>query len=206
VDDEFTVGTSILVAPILNSNPERDVYLPQGTWIDFWDEKETITGPVTISWSKGWNLEDRGKFPLYIREGAIIPMEICNDVTGFGWAESKGYLTVAIWPKKDDLNEFILEDTEEPVKITSDWKTQDVVQISWDKTNINYILRVHLNSDKIPAELQNRDQSILSNKYSSIDLFRKDNNEGWFYDEAAGNLWVRKNNQDKQNSIQIRLE
>ena len=206
VDDEFTVGSSILVAPILNTNPERDVYLPAGTWIDFWDEKETITGPVRISWNKGWNLEDRGKFPLFIREGAIIPMEICNDVTGFGWAESKEYLTVAIWPKKDEVTEFILEDTEGPVKITSDWKTSDAINISWDETKINYILRIHLNGEKIPAELVNSDQNSLSNKYSSIDSFRKDKNEGWFFDEATSNLWIRKNNQDKQNSITIKLK
>ena len=41
IDDQFCLGDSILVAPILTPKTfERRVYLPKGTWVDFWDHSE----------------------------------------------------------------------------------------------------------------------------------------------------------------------
>lgn len=39
IDDEFYCGDSFLVAPVMNSDNVRDVYLPEGNWTDFWSGK-----------------------------------------------------------------------------------------------------------------------------------------------------------------------
>jgi hypothetical protein len=62
-------------------------------WINYWDETQTFTGtaanyPVPL-----------GKEPVFIRSGAIIPMEVERDYTGHGTRESKGSLTVCVYPK-----------------------------------------------------------------------------------------------------------
>jgi alpha-D-xyloside xylohydrolase len=36
IDDEFYCGDSLLVAPVMNSQGVRDVYLPAGEWTDVW--------------------------------------------------------------------------------------------------------------------------------------------------------------------------
>lgn len=196
VDDEFTVGPSLLVAPMLNTNPDRQVYLPEGLWYDFWNEAETHRGPATITYFKGWTAKD--KFPLYVREGAIIPMEIGNDVTGFGSKESAGYVTLAIWPKVGGASEFTLHDTEGPVRITADGRTAGLVKISWDATRRNHLLRVHL-GDRVPSAIN------VGTSFVSLAAFHA-GGEGWFYDAAARNLWVRKNNAGQPGGVEIRLE
>jgi alpha-D-xyloside xylohydrolase len=67
--DQFMFGPALLVNPVLEAGAtERRLYLPKGTWYDFWTG-ESLTGgkkidaPVTLS-----------KIPLYVRAGSILPM------------------------------------------------------------------------------------------------------------------------------------
>ena len=63
-------GNEFLVAPIvaLNAN-SRQVYLPAGNWVDFWTSA-VHSGGQTITWNSG----NRMQFPLFVREGAIVPL------------------------------------------------------------------------------------------------------------------------------------
>jgi alpha-glucosidase (family GH31 glycosyl hydrolase) len=48
ISDEFMVGETLLVAPVLRPGERaRDVYLPPGTWRNFWSG-ETANGGKTI--------------------------------------------------------------------------------------------------------------------------------------------------------------
>jgi alpha-D-xyloside xylohydrolase len=66
--DEYLFGDSLLVAPLMSENDERKVYLPAGTWTDWWT-KERITGGKWMTVNADLEI-----IPLYIREGGIIPM------------------------------------------------------------------------------------------------------------------------------------
>ena len=69
LDDEFMIGSELLVAPILKRDmTSRMVYLPQGTWIDYWTGKR-ITGGSMIRVEAP--LET---VPMFVRAGSIIPM------------------------------------------------------------------------------------------------------------------------------------
>jgi alpha-glucosidase (family GH31 glycosyl hydrolase) len=47
-DDQFLVGSKILVAPVVyESTRERDIYLPPGTWKDYWNN-EIFEGPTVL--------------------------------------------------------------------------------------------------------------------------------------------------------------
>lgn len=68
VNDEYMVGTSILVAPIVNQGTtQRLVYLPAGKWIDFWNNVE-YSGQQTIIVDAP--LE---RLPLFIKADTILP-------------------------------------------------------------------------------------------------------------------------------------
>ncbi|WP_175414970.1 glycoside hydrolase family 31 protein [Nibricoccus aquaticus] len=200
VDDQFTVGTSLLVAPMLNANPERSIYLPEGLWYDFWDETQTTQGPARVTWFKGWNA--RTKFPLYIKEGAIIPMEISNAESGFGSAESAGFVTLAMWPMVRGSSEFVLHDTEAPVRISAAWNASDELTVSWSATKRNHLLRMHLNTKKAPAGVTAGGQSLKAQ--SSLQAFRA-GGEGWFFDAPTQKLWVKKLNDGREASVRIVL-
>ncbi|MCL5277269.1 MAG: glycoside hydrolase family 31 protein, partial [Deltaproteobacteria bacterium] len=48
IDDEFLLGDTYLVCPVFNAGQTyRDVYLPAGTWTDYFT-RGTFTGPVTL--------------------------------------------------------------------------------------------------------------------------------------------------------------
>jgi hypothetical protein len=47
----------------------RRLYLPAGNWIDFWTN-DRRAGAQTITWTN----TDQTRFPLFVREGAIVPM------------------------------------------------------------------------------------------------------------------------------------
>ena len=66
----YCFGNEFLVAPMLAPDAtQRDVYLPAGNWLDFWTNIRH-TGGQTITWANA----NQSQFPLFVREGAIIPM------------------------------------------------------------------------------------------------------------------------------------
>jgi len=69
IDDEFMVGSDLLVAPILKpGSTGRLVYLPKGTWFDYWTGRQVAGGRMIHADAP---LET---VPFYVRGGAIIPM------------------------------------------------------------------------------------------------------------------------------------
>lgn len=69
IADEYLFGNEILVAPIHEEEKsEREVYLPEGKWYDF-DYGYEYEGGKTYTIYAPQN-----RIPVFIREGAIIPM------------------------------------------------------------------------------------------------------------------------------------
>lgn len=69
IDDQAMFGSWLLLAPVVKKGArEREVYLPAGTWTDFWSG-ERIQGPRTFEAKAP--LE---RIPVYAREGSILFM------------------------------------------------------------------------------------------------------------------------------------
>lgn len=67
--DEYLYGRDILVAPVVEKDAtSRTLYLPRGTWHDFWTG-EKFEGGREIT-----KAVDLATIPLYCRAGSIIPM------------------------------------------------------------------------------------------------------------------------------------
>ncbi|HEY8185836.1 MAG TPA: TIM-barrel domain-containing protein [Pyrinomonadaceae bacterium] len=68
LDDEFMIGTDLLVAPILKPDVTRRlVYLPKGVWYDYWTNKKYDGGTMIAVDAP---LET---VPMFVRAGAIMP-------------------------------------------------------------------------------------------------------------------------------------
>jgi alpha-D-xyloside xylohydrolase len=69
IDDQYYFGDAFLVAPIMNDDGVRDVYLPAGKWIDFW------TGEVLEGsrWLKNIKMSLE-RMPVYVKFGAQVPV------------------------------------------------------------------------------------------------------------------------------------
>lgn len=68
LNDEFMVGDSVLVTPIVEkSETKRLVYLPAGDWVDFWNNRQ-YTGNQDIVVNAPLD-----KLPLFIKKNTILP-------------------------------------------------------------------------------------------------------------------------------------
>ena len=66
--DEYMFGPDILVAPIWKSGErQREVYIPDGEFVSYWDPNETIVGPETITVNAPLD-----QIPFFIRKGIKI--------------------------------------------------------------------------------------------------------------------------------------
>jgi alpha-D-xyloside xylohydrolase len=70
---EYYFGPDLLVAPVLSAVTQRSLYLPEGSWIDYWTGRmfagrQTLCVDATLD-----------RIPLFVREGAIVP-KIPDDV------------------------------------------------------------------------------------------------------------------------------
>jgi alpha-D-xyloside xylohydrolase len=71
----YLFGNEFLVAPMIQpTSNSRQVYLPSGNWLDFWTN-ERHTGGKNITWTN----PQQAQMPLFVRDGAIVPM-LLNDV------------------------------------------------------------------------------------------------------------------------------
>ncbi|KAA3660160.1 MAG: glycoside hydrolase family 31 protein, partial [Calditrichaeota bacterium] len=99
----YFFGDAFLIAPIYRDTLSHTVQLPPGKWRYFFDDSRIFTGDQTIE--KEFPLDE---YPVFVREGAIIPLNVERSYTGFGDRASHGYTTVLIYP--DTLNQFTLSD------------------------------------------------------------------------------------------------
>lgn len=67
LDLQYMLGEHLLVAPIYNTSGERSVYLPAGSWVDFWSN-EVLIGSRTIQINAPLDL-----LPIYVRANTLIP-------------------------------------------------------------------------------------------------------------------------------------
>ena len=66
--DEYMFGPDLLVAPIVDENTRRPVYLPTGEWVDYWTGA-AVHGGQTVVVDAPVDM-----IPVYARAGAVLPM------------------------------------------------------------------------------------------------------------------------------------
>lgn len=78
--DEWMFGDGILAAPVLEEGAgSRDIYLPAGTWIDY-NRGDVYEGNQTINYEV--NDEDWTDVPMFVKQGAIMPMQQPQNYVG----------------------------------------------------------------------------------------------------------------------------
>ena len=69
IDDEYYFGSEFLVAPVMNSEGKRDIYLPEGLWVNF------FTGQRLEGGRWYYNVEvPLDQMPVFVRPGSLIKM------------------------------------------------------------------------------------------------------------------------------------
>jgi len=78
IDDEYYFGREFLVAPVMNSNNHRDIYLPEGQWVDFFTGERFSGSQWLYDYSVPLHL-----MPVFVHPGsdiALYPEDVdCTD-------------------------------------------------------------------------------------------------------------------------------
>jgi alpha-D-xyloside xylohydrolase len=76
VEDQYMLGSSLLVAPLFTEAPGRAVYLPPGTWTDYQTQRTYEGGR--------WHHVAAGQVPIVVmvREGSVLPHAAVAQHTG----------------------------------------------------------------------------------------------------------------------------
>ena len=174
-DYHYLFGEDFLVAPIYSENAERTVHLPEGRWRWFHDDGQVIEGPTTVT--RAFAMDE---FPVYIRDGAVIPMRISRTYTGIGARDWDGFLTWNIYPQ--GTNAFTLHHENGSGTTTATVAEGDPLSITLEGVQTPHILRVF--APKKPARVTLDGQGLAE---------RSD----WHYDAEGQRLIVRTETYDR---------
>ena len=133
----YMFGEDFLVAPIYMDSGKRSITLPKGQWRYFFDDNELLEGGADIE--REFPMDE---FPVYIKEGAIVPIDVKRAYTGLGDLDSEGFNTILIYPKGENIFDFYHTDGVGETKIS--YKLVDGnMRLSLVGTKIAHILRIH---------------------------------------------------------------
>jgi alpha-glucosidase (family GH31 glycosyl hydrolase) len=183
-DFRFTLGDALLVAPILDASGKRDVALPAGShWYDWWaPSADALPGGQTLS---GYDATDLAKIPLFVRAGAIVPLEVGDDVNGLGTPASAGKLTVLVYPDAQTTT-FALHDEDDSVTGLTAQAGGSGFTVSLTRALRDTLLRVR--ADAAPTKL------LVDGKAAAQRADRAAFDaaaDGWFYEAATRSVWVK---------------
>ena len=90
IDDEYYFGSEFLVAPVMNSEGKRNIYLPAGLWVNF------FTGERLQGGRWYYNVEvPLDQMPVFVRPGSLIKL-YPNDVDSTDDMDMSKVITIEI--------------------------------------------------------------------------------------------------------------
>lgn len=168
----YLFGNDFLVAPIHEDKLTRTVSLPPGQWRYLFADGEVLPGPTQIT--REFPLDE---YPVFIRDGAVVPLRVTRDYTGWGDRDSAGFTTWLIYPNR--RSEFTLFHPESHPQTDS-----STVKVDYSAT-----LRIEFSGKKQPHLLR----ILLKAKPARITLDGNELTEGeeWQFDSSDRRLIIR---------------
>ncbi len=163
------LGNDLFFKALISDDNTAEITLPKDDeWIDFWSGK-TYSGGSAIT--QTYELK---KAPLFIRSGAIIPLEISNDITQFGDSSFAGKNTILIYPNEKSQYTF-----HKPLGKGKDYRD---IEINYD--NANGLLSVKGEKEDNFIFLIKKKRK--PKKVKGSDTWSYDNQEGFLKIEKSG--------------------
>lgn len=129
--DQYLWGRDIFVAPVVRMGAtSRRLYLPRGTWYDFWT-RESVEGGRFVE-----RPVDLETMPLFVRAGAILPMGPVRQYVG---EPVEGPLELHIFPGVDGRFEVYEDDGESFDYRRGEWTG---IEASWHDASKTISLRL----------------------------------------------------------------
>lgn len=188
----YRLGNDLLVASMVEPGEKRDVSFPAGRWINWLDETSIHQGDQTEQLTFALD-----EFPVFVREGALIPLDVVDSATDHGGAWNQDHLTLAVYPFTDGEHQFDLCEEQGPGARFSWRDVSGVLQLTSTPFEKPLLWRVRGRSEVTQVTLSSGEE--LTRVSESAQL--TDHAHGWTIDEA-GLLLIRL--KDARGGITIR--
>lgn len=176
---QFKIGNFILVSVIYENKNSRKVFLPEGNWLNYFSG-EIIRGPVEFEYKVPLS-----EYPVFLKEGSIIPLEVSDNTCGHGGKFSKDFYTFLIVPGVDSSFSFYEYGVKKPSLIKMECRKNKII-ISCGRTRKPkiFILRNVKNIKEV------RGGGILYKKVKNMEeLSLKD--FSYYFDRAKKSLFIK---------------
>ncbi len=189
---QYLLGKELLIAPLWSDlATSREVYLPKGRWIDFWDDT-VYQGGRTITYRADINTA-----PILVKAGAIIPM--APDGQRY-IDEAIGPLTIRIYPAgrsyfrlyEDDGISYDYQKGFYAVTTFRCDEDKKTILISKSAPAGKYKPPERCHVFEVHKQMQvgrvEKDKQVLTRFDTKHDFDKA--GKGWFYDSKRKILWV----------------
>ncbi len=107
IQHSYYFGADLLIAPVIAANAhQRNLYLPEGEWFDFWTHEHHF-GKQDIIWTNPEAPADpKSKIPVFVRRGAIVPLILGDGVQTLCSADYVNNPSIRTWDGGLELRIF----------------------------------------------------------------------------------------------------
>jgi alpha-glucosidase (family GH31 glycosyl hydrolase) len=166
----YLFGGDFLVAPIYQDKATRSVSLPSGRWRYLFGDREVIQGPTLLT--RDFPLDE---YPVFVREGAVLPLKVKRGYTGFGDEHSSEFTTWLIYP--DGASQFTLfhpETHPNPEQTTVKVDSSESLKIQFSGQREPHILRIFATQRPSKVTLDGKDIPEEAVSQESVAAWRFD--------------------------------
>jgi alpha-D-xyloside xylohydrolase len=183
-DYRYQLGDALLVAPVLDATGKRDVALPTGArYYDWWapDAAPEDGGKTLPMVDASMSV----RFPLFVRSGAILPIEDADEITGLGTKAAAGKLTLLVYPDAK-ASTFKLHDTDDAVTQIDASVKGAGFSVSLARVLRDTLVRARAETAPSAVKVDGAAVPKLADR-AAFDAAAS----GWFYEPTTRSAWVR---------------
>jgi alpha-glucosidase len=195
IADQYMLGDNLMVCPVTTKGAvTRSVYLPKGTWFNYWTgEKMQGSNYVHV-------VAPLDTIPLFVRGGAIIPMQPQMRYTG---EKPAGLITLDLFPEGRSAYR-IYEDDGTSLQYQSGKHAFTAVEMEQKEKSLSviikkaegpyqpqlhhYLAKIHWKGKK-PTQVTENGTALTESSAGAWDA-SSTLQQGWYYEAAAGIIWI----------------
>jgi alpha-glucosidase (family GH31 glycosyl hydrolase) len=177
---EYMLGDSLYVAAMTDGKSTRTVHLPEGVWIHLFTDVEYAGGAET---SVEVPLDS---FPVFVKKGAIVPMDQREDGAFDGQETETPPYTVHLYPDDGQHEFLVFEEKGTGAKIKYTYAGGGLrAQVS--ATNRAYAFAVHGAKQPVRVRAEPAGDLAAAADLSTLSV----SDTGYYYAKDTGVLWIK---------------